>query len=131
MRRESYLSQPPKVEAYAVESGTDIILRKNIEEVEKAEIHDDEESKYTVWECDEVQLRYKGELEKEKIEENFDYYFELADGNDEIDAIDKDADTKGEPSVKERIEALEKQQEITDSALQDLILSTMALEGGE
>lgn len=131
MRRESYLSQPPKVEAYAVESGMDIILRKNIEEVEKAEIHDDEESKYTVWECDEVQLRYKGELEKEKIEENFDYYFELADGNDEIDAIDKDADTKGEPSVKERIEALEKQQEITDSALQDLILSTMALEGGE
>ena len=131
MRRESYLSQPQKVEAYAVGSETDVILRKNIEEVKKTEIHDDEESKYTVWECDEVQMRYKGELEKEKIEENFDYYFELADGNDEIDAIDKDADTKGEPSVKERIEALEKQQEITDSALQDLILSTMALEGGE
>ena len=131
MRRESYLSQPQKVEAYAVGSETDVILRKNIEKVEKTEIHDDEESKYTVWECDEVQMRYKGELTKEKIEENFDYFFELADGKDEVDAIDKDADTKGEPSVKERIEALEKQQEITDSALQDLILSTMALEGGE
>ncbi len=131
MRKESYLSQPQKVEAYAVGSETDVILRKDIEEVEKTEIHDDEESKYTVWECNEVQMRHKGELEKEKIEENFDYYFELADGKDEVDAIDKDADTKGEPSVKERIEALEKQQEITDSALQDLILSTMALEGGE
>ena len=131
MRRESYLSQPPKVEVYAVESGTDVILRKNIEEVEKTDIQDGNENKYTVWECDEVQMRYKGELTKEIIEDNFDYYFELADGKDEVDAIDKDADTKGEPSVKERIEALEKQQEITDSALQDLILSTMSLEGGE
>lgn len=131
MRRESYLSQPPKVEVYALESGTDAILRKNIEEVEKTDVQDGNENTYTVWECDEVQMRYKGNLTKERIEGNFDYYFELADGKDEVDAIDKDADTKGEPSVKERIEALEKQQEITDSALQDLILSTMALEGGE
>lgn len=35
------------------------------------------------------------------------------------------------PTIKERVEALERQQEITDSALQDLIISTMALEGGE
>ena len=40
MRKESYLSQPLAVEIYPVFSGTDIILRKNIELVEKEEIQD-------------------------------------------------------------------------------------------
>ena len=39
MRRESYLSQPSAVEVYPVFSGTDVILRKNIEEVEKTEAY--------------------------------------------------------------------------------------------
>ena len=61
MRRESYLSQPSAVEVYPVFSGTDVILRKNIEEVEKTEAYGgDKETSYKVWECDEVQLRYPG-----------------------------------------------------------------------
>lgn len=80
MRRESYLSQPPKVETYAVESGTDIILRKNIEEVEKTEIYGgDKEISYKVWECNEVQLRYPGSVTAEEIENDFDYWFEKAE----------------------------------------------------
>ena len=61
MRRESYLSQPSKIEIYPVFSGTDVILRKNIELVEREEIQDGKKSKYKVWECDEVQFHYNGE----------------------------------------------------------------------
>ena len=66
-------------------------------------------------------------ITKEQIEADFEKYWEYG----KTAQVNKDEDTKGELSIKERIEALEKQQEITDSALQDLILSTMALEGGE
>ena len=79
MRRESYLLQPPKVEAYAVESGTDIILRQNIEEVEKTDIQEEKEVSYKVWECDEVQFRYPGSVTVEEIESDFDYWLEKAE----------------------------------------------------
>lgn len=80
MRRESYLSQPSKVEVYAVDTGTDVILRKNIEEVEKTEAYGgDKETSYKVWECDEVQLRYPGNVTAEEIEKDFDYWFEKAE----------------------------------------------------
>ena len=80
MRRESYLSQPQKVEAYAVGSETDVILRKDIEEVEKTEIYaDDKEISYKVWECNEVQLRYPGSVTTEEIANDFDYWFEKAE----------------------------------------------------
>ena len=48
MRRESYLSQPSVVEVYPVFSGTDVIMRKNIELVEREEIQDGKKSKYKV-----------------------------------------------------------------------------------
>lgn len=79
MRRESYLLQPPKVEVYAVESGTDIILRENIEEVEKTDIQEEKEVSYKVWECDEVQFRYPGIVTAEEIESDFDYWLEKAE----------------------------------------------------
>ena len=78
MRKESYLSQPLAVEIYPVFSGTDIILRKNIELIEKEEIQDGKKNKYKVWECDEVQFHYKGELTQEQIEADFDYWFAKA-----------------------------------------------------
>lgn len=107
MRRESYLSKPPAVEVYPVSSGTDIILRKNIEQIEKEEIMDGEASRYTVWECDEVQYRHKGSVTQKEVEQKFDYWFAIADGKSEIDAIDDQAKKDGDPSVMERLDALE------------------------
>lgn len=79
MRRESYLSQPSAVEVYPVFSGTDVILRQNIELVEREEIQDGKKSKYKVWECDEVQFHYRGEVTEEEIESDFDYWFQKAE----------------------------------------------------
>lgn len=79
MRRESYLSQPSVVEIYPVFSGTDIIMRKNIELAEKEEIQDGEKNKYKVWECDEIQFHYQGKVTQEEIESDFDYWFAKAE----------------------------------------------------
>lgn len=75
MRRESYLSQPSVVEVYPVFSGTDVIMRKNIELVDKEDIQDGKKNKYKVWECDEVQFHYQGEVTREEIESDFDYWY--------------------------------------------------------
>lgn len=75
MRRESYLSQPSAVEVYLVFSGTDVIMRKNIELVEREEIQDGKKNKYKVWECEEVQFHYQGEVTQEEIESDFDYWY--------------------------------------------------------
>ena len=79
MRRESYLSQPLAVEVYPVFSGTDVIMRKNIELVDKEDIQDGKKNKYKVWECDEVQFHYNGEVTEEEIEADFDYWFQKAE----------------------------------------------------
>lgn len=79
MRRESYLSQPSAVEVYPVFSGTDVIMRKNIELVDKEDIQDGKKSKYKVWECDEVQFHYNGEVTEKEIEADFDYWFKKAE----------------------------------------------------
>ena len=79
MRRESYLSQPSQLEIYQVFSGMDIILRKNIELVEREEIQDGKKSKYKVWECDEVQFHYQGKVTQEEIESDFDYWYAKAE----------------------------------------------------
>lgn len=75
MRRESYLSQPSAVEVYPVFSGTDVIMRKNIELVEREEIQDGKKNKYKVWDCEEVQFHYQGEVTQEEIESDFDYWY--------------------------------------------------------
>ena len=79
MRRESYLSQPSAVEAYPVFSGTDVIMRKNIELVDKEDIQDGKKNKYKVWECEEVQFHYQGEVTQEEIESDFDYWYAKAE----------------------------------------------------
>ena len=88
MRRESYLSQPLAVEVYPVFSGTDVLLRKNIELVEKLEIQDENESKYSMWECDEVQFRYQGEVTREEIESDFDYWFAKAEEVPDLSSVE-------------------------------------------
>ncbi|MFR1307655.1 MAG: hypothetical protein ACLSCO_01355 [Gallintestinimicrobium sp.] len=79
MRRESYLSQPSAVEVYPVFSGTDVIMRKNIELVDKEDIQDGKKNKYKVWECDEIQFHYQGKATQEEIESDFDYWFAKAE----------------------------------------------------
>ena len=79
MRRESYLSQPSEIEIYPVFSGTDVILRQSIELVEREEIQDGKKSKYKVWECDEVQFHYNGEVTEKEIEADFDYWLKKAE----------------------------------------------------
>ena len=79
MRRESYLLKPPTVEIYPVFSGTDIILRKNLELVEKEETQGEEKATYEVWECDEVQFRYNGAVALSDIMDDFDYWYAKAE----------------------------------------------------
>lgn len=79
MRRESYLSQPSAAEVYPVFSGTDVIMRKNIELVDKEDIQDGKKNKYKVWECEEVQFHYQGKVTQEEIESDFDYWYAKAE----------------------------------------------------
>lgn len=88
MRKESYLSQPLAVEVYPVFSGTDIIMRKNIELVDKEDVQDGEKNKYKVWECDEIQFRYKGTVSQEEIESDFDYWFEKGDAEPDHSSVE-------------------------------------------
>ena len=103
MRRESYLSQPPAIETHVVDSGMDIILRKNIELVEKEEDHDGEPVTTTAWECDEVQCRSKGTVTEEEIKNRFDFWFLLAETKTVIEEMKDDSS----PTLEERIDALE------------------------
>ena len=112
MRRESYLEKTLDIETYPVDGGTDIIIRKNIEEVQKEEIQDEKTYRYNVWACDEIQLRYKGDITAEEVREKLDYIIGLAEG------------TEKEPTPKERLTALET---ITD----DIVLMLADIIGGE
>lgn len=55
--KEIYSFQPEAVEVFRVGDDTDLILRKNIE---KQQMTDDEGKAYTVYACDERQVRYAG-----------------------------------------------------------------------
>ena len=112
MRRESYLENPLDIETYPVDGGTDIIIRENIEEVQKEEIQDEKSHRYNVWACDEIQLRYKGDITEEEVREKLDYIVGLAEG------------TEKEPTPKERLTALET---MTD----DIVLMLADIIGGE
>ena len=106
MKRESYLSQPQPLEIYPVFSGTDIIMRKNIELVEKEEAQDGKKSRYKVWECEEIQCRCEGNITKDEIEKNFEHWWDIADKKTEVEAIDKESVLKKEPTVSDRLDAL-------------------------
>lgn len=107
MKKESYLEQPQAIELHEVDTGTDIILRRNIEQTEKEDIHDGETQKYTVWECEEVQYRYKGKVTADEVAQKLDYWWAIAEGMSEVEAIDDQAKKNNEPTVIERLEAIE------------------------
>lgn len=106
MNRECYLSQPEVVEVFPVKGGTDIIMRKNITKTIK-EPDTEGCERYTVWECDEVQLRHKGDVTRNEVEQKFEYWWTLGEGGTEEDATDQEAEAEGKPTIAERLDALE------------------------
>lgn len=82
--KEIYSSIPEEVSIFTVGEKTDVILRKNIEQVTKTEGDDS----YQVYECDEVQFRYNGVLTKEEVQSNFDKWWNYDS------AIEKSVDAK-------------------------------------
>ena len=73
--KEIYSFQPEAVEVFRVGDDTDLILRKNIE---KQQMTDDEGKAYTVYACDERQVRYAGVLTAEEVKKNFDKWWDYA-----------------------------------------------------
>lgn len=104
MNKECYVSQPLEVEVHQLGDKTDVILRKNIVEVEKTE---DGGESYTAYECDEVQVRLCGVVSVEAIQSTFDYYWNIGLGYTEDEAQDNAAVEQGMPTTTERVEALE------------------------
>ena len=82
-------------------------MRKNIELVEKEEAQDGKKSRYKVWECEEIQCRCEGNITKDEIEKNFEHWWDIADKKTEVEAIDKESVLKKEPTVSDRLDALE------------------------
>ncbi len=106
MNKECYSLQPPKIEVFPIHGGTDIILRKNIKKATKEPMEEGGEST-TVYECDEVQIRHKGTVTKTEVNNNFEYWWTIGEGGTEEDAADKEAEAAGEPTIIERLEAVE------------------------
>lgn len=73
--KEIYSFQPEAVEVFRVGGDTDLILRKNIE---KQQMTDDEGKAYTVYACDERQVRYAGVLTAEEVQKDFDKWWDYA-----------------------------------------------------
>lgn len=73
--KEIYSFQPEAVEVFRVGDDTDLILRKNIE---KQQMTDDEGKAYTVYACDERQVRYAGVLTAEEVQKDFDKWWDYA-----------------------------------------------------
>lgn len=73
--KEIYSFQPEAVEVFRVGDDTDLILRKNIE---KQQMTDDEGKAYTVYACDERQVRYAGVLTAEEVQRDFDKWWNYA-----------------------------------------------------
>lgn len=82
--KEIYSSIPQEVSIFTVGEKTDVILRKNIEQIELT----DENGSYTAFQCDEVQFRYEGVLTKEEIQSNFDKWWNY-DPNSDVSVENK------------------------------------------
>lgn len=91
---EVYATQPAPVECYPVGGDTDIILRRNIEQLPEAEGEDAP----TGWRCEERQFRYAGKLDAATVQADFDRWW----------AYDPAADVR--PTLADRVAALEEAQ---------------------
>ncbi len=103
MSRESYASRPQEVEVFPLEKGTDIILRKNIEEVTK---EPEEGGKpYTVWECEELQCRTAETVTVVDVANNFDAWWTYAESYKAQE--EENEPTASGVTVSERLDAME------------------------
>lgn len=82
--KEIYSSIPQEVSIFTVGEKTDVILRKNIDQIELT----DENGSYTAFQCDEVQFRYEGVLTKEEVQPNFDKWWNY-DPNSDVSVENK------------------------------------------
>lgn len=69
--KECYVTKPAEVETYTHGGGSDIILRKNIQEVP-------DEDGGTKWECDERQIRYGVPVSFADVKANLSRFWALA-----------------------------------------------------
>lgn len=112
MSKEFYEKQPAAVEVYPVNTGTDIILRRDIKECTLTNTVTDEEGRASEVEtigfgCEEVQHRYRGTVTAEEVTAKFDYWWSIASGKTEDEAEDDDAESKGLPTLAERVSIME------------------------
>lgn len=78
--KECYAVKPAETEVYTHGGGSDIILRKNIQEVT------DEEAG-TKWECDERQFRYGTPVSFATVKSNFSRFWALAGGESPLEDV--------------------------------------------
>lgn len=77
---ETYLSKPLGVEVFPLGASTDVILRKNIEEITTED--------GTVWKCEEVQRRVPGAMTLEQAREQFDALWDSAEEGEQSDSVE-------------------------------------------
>ena len=63
--------------------------------------------KTTGFGCEEVQHRYRGTVTAEEVEAKFNYWWSIASGKTEDEAEDDDAESKGLPTLAERVSIME------------------------
>lgn len=112
MSKEFYSLQPLAVEVHPVNTGTDIILRRDIEECTLTNTVTDEDGNSTEQEspafsCDEVQYRYHGDVTADEVAAKFDYWWDIASGKTQQEADDNEAERNDEPTLTERVSTLE------------------------
>lgn len=112
MSREFYTKQPSEVEVYPVSTGTDIILRRNFEDCTLTSTYTDEEGQTVEQEtpavsCEEAQYRHRGSVTAEDVKSRFDYWWDVATGSTPDEAEDHEAESKGMPTLAERVSVME------------------------
>lgn len=78
--KESYVVKPAEIEVFYHGGGTDIIMRKNIQEVP------DEESG-TKWECDERQIRYGSAVSSSEAKASLSRFWAMAGGEIPLEEV--------------------------------------------
>lgn len=78
--KENYAVKPAEVEVYNHGGGSDIIMRKNIQEVQCEEFG-------TVWECDERQMRHNAIVSELDVKNNLSRYWSMAGGEYPLEDI--------------------------------------------
>lgn len=78
--KECYAVKPAEVEVFSHEEATDIILRKNIQEVP-------EDEGGTRWECDERQMRIASAVSVSEVKANLARYWAIAGGEAVLDDV--------------------------------------------